>query len=115
MRAAVAQLYEVVDRKPLIDGLSDEGLKPDVKVTGQIQLKNVEFAYPSRPDIFVCKGYNLMVNPGETVALVGASGCGKSTIINLLLRFYDPQGGVISLDNYDIKTLNIKWLRSQIG
>jgi ABC-type multidrug transport system fused ATPase/permease subunit len=57
----------------------------------------------------------LTIEPGETVALVGPSGSGKSTIINLLLRFYDPQSGVIALDGRDIKGLNVRWLRSQIG
>lgn len=114
-RAAVAQMLEVIHRKPLIDGLSNSGLKPEQKVKGEITLKDVEFAYPSRPDIQVCKGYNLSIQAGETVALVGPSGCGKSTIINLLLRFYDPQSGSLSLDEYNIKELNIKWLRSQIG
>jgi ATP-binding cassette subfamily B (MDR/TAP) protein 1 len=117
MRAAISSLYEIIDRKPSIDGLGNEGLKPsgDVKVTGEILLKNIQFAYPSRPDLLICRDYNLTINAGETVALVGPSGCGKSTIINLLLRFYDPQSGNITLDGYDIKELNIKWLRSQIG
>jgi ABC-type multidrug transport system fused ATPase/permease subunit len=57
----------------------------------------------------------LTIESGETVALVGASGSGKSTIVNLLLRFYDPQSGAITLDGRDIKSLNIRWLRSEIG
>ncbi|CAM6000227.1 unnamed protein product, partial [Sphagnum balticum] len=63
----------------------------------------------------VCRGYNLDIKPGETMALVGASGCGKSTIVNLLLRFYDPSSGEVQLDGTDIKGLNVRWLRSQIG
>lgn len=114
-RAAVATILDTVERKPLIDGLSEDGLKPETKVRGEILLKEVVFSYPSRPDIPVCRGYDLCVHAGETVALVGPSGCGKSTIINLLLRFYDPQSGSISLDEYNIKELNIKWLRSQVG
>ena len=103
-----------------------------MRISGEIIFRDVQFAYPTRPDIMVCKGYQLNINAGDTVALVGASGCGKvsnpqfislssdksviqSTIINLLLRFYDHLSGVITLDGFDIKTLNIKWLRSQIG
>ena len=115
-RAAVGALLSTLNRVPLIDGLSDEGLKPDDKPSlGEIHLSVIKFAYPSRPNLQICKGYNLDIKAGETVALVGPSGCGKSTIINLLLRFYDPQGGVLTLDGQDIKTLNIKWLRSKIG
>jgi ATP-binding cassette, subfamily B (MDR/TAP), member 1 len=63
----------------------------------------------------VCKGYNLTIRPGETVALCGASGAGKSTIMNLLLRFYDPLCGTVLLDNVDIRTLNVRWLRNCMG
>lgn len=114
-RAAAANILDVIRRKPLIDGLSNEGLVPDVKVTGRIELQDVLFAYPSRPNIQVCKNYSLTINAGESVALVGPSGVGKSTIINLLLRFYDPQSGSITLDGMDIKDLNIKWLRQHIS
>ena len=61
----------------MIDGLSDEGLKPEARATGEIAIKDVVFAYPSRPNLLVCKDYQLEVKAGETVALVGASGCGK--------------------------------------
>lgn len=114
-RAAVAAILQTIRRKPLIDGLSDQGLKPEQHLSGEIILKDVNFAYPMRPNIMVCRDYQLQVNPGETIALVGPSGCGKSTIINLLLRFYDPISGSITLDGYDIKGLNLRWLRSQIG
>ena len=114
-KAAISSILEVVNRTPTIDGLSTEGLEPLGRPAGKVELTNVEFAYPSRPDIQVCKGYSLTINPGETVALVGASGCGKSTIINLLLRFYDPQAGQIELDGVSIKSVNIGWLRKQMG
>ena len=114
-KTAVGQMFEVINREPLIDGFSVEGEKPKERPNGAIELNNVFFAYPSRPELMVCRGYNLRINPGETVALVGASGCGKSTIINLLLRFFDPISGSVTLDGKDLKDLNIRWLRNQIG
>ena len=114
-RVAAKQLLEIINRKPLIDGLSEEGEKFEERPEGLVQFQDIVFAYPSRPDIDVCKGYNLTIAPGQSCALVGASGSGKSTIINLLLRFYDPQSGAVTLDGRNIKDLNTRWLRSQIG
>ena len=102
------------ERSP-IDGLSTQGIIPASRATGKIELKNVNFRYPTRPDAEVCKNYNLTIESGQVVALVGPSGSGKSTIMNLLLRFYDPIDGTVLLDGVDIKTLNVRWLRSQIG
>jgi ABC-type multidrug transport system fused ATPase/permease subunit len=76
-RTAVRAVHSVVERKPIIDSLSDEGLQPLVKSQGAIEIMDVSFAYPSRPDSYVCRDYTLSIAPGETVALVGASGCGK--------------------------------------
>lgn len=98
-----------------IDGLSQIGLKPESRLQGRIELRNVNFHYPSRPDIEVSKNYSLTIEAGTTVALVGPSGSGKSTIINLLLRNYDPIDGQISIDGIDIKELNVRFLRAQIG
>ncbi|ETL82115.1 hypothetical protein L917_17662 [Phytophthora nicotianae] len=78
-------------------------------------IDNVSFAYPSRRDVLICRNYSLAIAPGETVALVGPSGSGKSTVVSLLERFYDPQTGIVSIDGVDVRTLNVKWLRSQIG
>jgi ABC-type multidrug transport system fused ATPase/permease subunit len=75
----------------------------------------VNFRYPTRPDVRVCKGLNLTIEPGEMVAFVGPSGSGKSTVINLLLRFYDPLSGTVCVDGHDIKDVNVRWLRAQIG
>jgi ATP-binding cassette subfamily B (MDR/TAP) protein 1 len=98
-----------------IDGLSINGITPKERARGCIEIKNLNFVYPSRPDVKVCNNYSLVIHPGETIALVGPSGSGKSTIINLLLRFYDPDQGQILLDDVNVKDLNIRWLRSQIG
>lgn len=112
--AAVQRVFKVIDAKPLIDSSSPAGEKPD-KVVGDIELKNVTFSYPSRPDITVFKRFNLLVNAGQSLALVGESGSGKSTIVGLVLRFYDPIEGVVLLDGKALPTLNLHWLRSQIG
>jgi ATP-binding cassette subfamily B protein len=70
---------------------------------GEVSMSAVEFAYPGRPDLPALKGFSLTVRPGETVALVGPSGAGKSTVFRLLLRFYDPQAGVVSVDGVDVR------------
>jgi len=112
---AAKEMLILCERDPLIDGLSTEGHKPKEQVKGRIEFKNITFCYPARPDTKICEGFNLTVEPGETVAICGASGSGKSTTANLLLRFYDPQEGEVTLDGNDIKTLNSRWLRNQIG
>ena len=82
---------------------------------GELEFSDVKFNYPTRPDIPVLQGMTLSIGQGCSVALVGASGCGKSTSVGLLERFYDPLSGTVTLDSHDIRTLNLKWLRSQIG
>ena len=74
--------------------------------TGEVSMSAVQFAYPGRPDLPALKGFSLTVRPGETVALVGPSGAGKSTVFRLLLRFYDPQAGVVSVDGVDVRAAN---------
>jgi ATP-binding cassette subfamily B (MDR/TAP) protein 1 len=86
---AAAKIFATIDRVPSIDSASSEGLKPS-HVTGSITLDNVYFTYPSRPDVPILKGISMSFKPGTTSALVGASGCGKSTIVALIERFYDP-------------------------
>lgn len=70
---------------------------------GQVSMTDVAFTYPGRPDLPALRGFSLTVRPGETVALVGPSGAGKSTVFRLLLRFYDPQSGVVSVDGVDVR------------
>ena len=76
-KTALYPIMQVISRTPEIDALSDTGLKLEGKITGRIVLDEVHFAYPSRPDTLICKGYNLTIEPGETVAFVGRSGAGK--------------------------------------
>ena len=78
---------------------------------GNIEFHNVWFRYPTRKTDWVLKGLNLKINRNETVALVGESGCGKSTIVSLILRFYDVNHGKITIDGIDIKDYNLKQLR----
>ena len=85
------------------------------KVAGEVAASELCFNYPARPDVTVLQGLNLSVMAGKTLALVGPSGCGKSTVISLIVRFYDPLSGALFLDGTDLKNLNIRWLRSQIG
>ncbi|KAE9524995.1 hypothetical protein AGLY_015045 [Aphis glycines] len=107
-------LYGIIDRVPKIDSYSKKGLKPR-KVIGKIEVRNVDFRYPSRPAVKVLNNLNFTIKPGQTVALVGSSGAGKSTIVGLLLRFYDPEAGQIYLDSIKLTDLNVHWLRDQIG
>ncbi|XP_015281625.1 PREDICTED: ATP-binding cassette sub-family B member 5 [Gekko japonicus] len=113
-RGAAYEVYKIINKPRAIDSSSKEGFKPD-KLQGKIEFKNVHFSYPSRPDTQILKGLNLKIQPGKTIAFVGSSGCGKSTTIQLLQRFYDPNEGKITIDRHDIRTLNIKWMRENIG
>ncbi|KAK9766045.1 hypothetical protein K7432_005165 [Basidiobolus ranarum] len=114
-QGAAAKLYDAIYRVPPIDSSSEEGVKPTEAIAGLIEVRDIHFTYPSRPDVPILKGINLTVAPGQTVALVGTSGSGKSTIIQLLERFYDPLDGEVLLDGRPIKSLNVHWLRRQIG
>ncbi|XP_029359235.1 ATP-dependent translocase ABCB1 [Echeneis naucrates] len=113
-KMSASHLMVLMNRKPAVDNLSQEGEAPD-KFDGNVQFEHVKFNYPSRPDLPVLQGLSVKVKKGETLALVGSSGCGKSTLIQLLERFYDPKEGTVILDNVNVKDLNIYWLRSQIG
>ncbi|XP_002061354.3 multidrug resistance protein homolog 49 [Drosophila willistoni] len=112
--AAGQNLFSIIDRKSEIDPMSDVGQKPP-KITGRLRFENIHFRYPARQDVEILKGLTVDVEPGQTVAFVGASGCGKSTLIQLMQRFYDPEAGSVKLDGRDLRSLNVAWLRSQIG
>eukprot|EP00834_Sanchytrium_tribonematis_P001241 NODE_29_length_37665_cov_1.081563.p2 type:complete len:774 gc:universal NODE_29_length_37665_cov_1.081563:23120-20799(-) len=115
-RAAVAaQVYfEIVDRESAINSLQDAGEKP-VDVQGTATLNNVEFYYPNRKDMKILKGITENFEVGKTTALVGQSGSGKSTIIQLLERFYDPTAGNVACENVDLKKWQPKYLRDQMA
>lgn len=119
--AASQKIFQTIYRVPSIDSLSDQGERPK-DLQGNIEFKDVLFIYPSRPEgnpprksiliaVTVLKNISLSIPAGRFTAIVGASGSGKSTIIQLLERFYDPIQGQITLDGHDIKTLNLRHLR----
>lgn len=99
---------------PKADPTSAAGERPEAP-TGRIELSGVVFAYPGRRESPIYRGLSLTIDAGKTVALAGPSGCGKSTLVGLLERFYELDAGTITLDGRDIRELNLKWLRSQIG
>ncbi|KAL8124431.1 hypothetical protein AgCh_012176 [Apium graveolens] len=112
--AAGERIMEVINRIPKIDSDNMEGEILEI-VSGEVEFKHIEFAYPSRPESVIFKDLNLKIPAGKAVALVGGSGSGKSTVIALLQRFYDPIGGEILVDGVCIEKLQLKWLRSQMG
>lgn len=115
-RGAAYKVFQIIDRVPPIDSSSTDGIVlDDNSFKGDVAFENIEFVYPSRPDIKILNGLSLTVKSGQTVALVGESGCGKSTVVKLLQRFYDPSNGLVTVDGYDIRSLNLRWLRQHIG
>ncbi|KAJ2716952.1 hypothetical protein H4R19_000304 [Coemansia spiralis] len=114
-RGAAVKVYQVIDRASPIDAVDTEtGLKAD-GITGDIELEDVHFHYPTRPDVPVLQGLSLRVRAGQRVALVGESGCGKSTTVSLVERFYDPISGIVRVDGVDVRDYNVRSLRQQIG
>ncbi len=112
--AAAGKIFNTIDRASPLNPMSDEGKKLE-NVEGTVELKNIRHIYPSRAEVVVMEDVNLKVPAGKTTALVGASGSGKSTIVGLVERFYDPVGGQVYLDGHEISKLNLRWLRHQIS
>ncbi|KAL6899792.1 hypothetical protein ACP4OV_006450 [Aristida adscensionis] len=111
---AVTSVFSILDRKTKIESNNPEGYKPS-KLKGDVEIIDVDFAYPLRPDIIIFKGFSLSIQSGKSTALVGKSGSGKSTIIGLIERFYDPLMGMVKVDGRDIRSYNLQSLRQQIG
>ncbi|KAL3285399.1 hypothetical protein HHI36_019503 [Cryptolaemus montrouzieri] len=111
---AASKVFKVIDNEPTINSFLKKGRKVR-NLKGEISFDNIYFRYPSRPDVKILNGLSIQIKAGETVAFVGSSGCGKSTCIQLLQRFYDPLTGEITIDGNDIKELNLSWLRSKIA
>eukprot|EP00261_Vitis_vinifera_P040305 XP_019081548.1 PREDICTED: ABC transporter B family member 19-like [Vitis vinifera] len=112
-KAAGNEVFQVIKRKPAIS-YDSEG-KTLEKINGNIDMQDVYFTYPSRKERLILDGFSFSIPAGKVVALVGSSGCGKSTVISLVARFYDPSQGEILIDNYNIKDLDLKFLRKNIG
>ncbi|ONK59061.1 uncharacterized protein A4U43_C08F2580 [Asparagus officinalis] len=112
-RAAGNEVSQVIERKPVIS----YEMKGEIldKVNGDIEIRNVYFSYPSRQDKLILQGFSLTIPAGKVVALVGSSGCGKSTIISLVQRFYDPTEGAVLIDGLNIRDLDLKFLRRNIA
>ncbi|XP_027338176.1 ABC transporter B family member 9-like [Abrus precatorius] len=113
-QAAAYKMFETIKRKPIIDAYDTSGVIL-VDIKGDIELKDVSFRYPARPDVQIFSGFSLYVPSGTTAALVGQSGSGKSTVISLLERFYDPDSGEVLIDGVNLKNFQVRWIREQIG
>ncbi|XP_063322121.1 bile salt export pump-like isoform X1 [Pelmatolapia mariae] len=113
-KISAARFFQLLDRAPQISVYNDKGEKWD-NFQGNIEFIDCKFTYPSRPDIQVLNGLNVSVKPGQTLAFVGSSGCGKSTSVQLLERFYDPNHGKVLIDGHDTTRVNVSFLRSKIG
>ena len=113
---AASDYFTLLDRKPQIDESESTFMPPRDTIKGRIEFKNIDFIYPSdENNRKILDGLNLIFEPGQKVALVGESGCGKSTTVNLIERLYEPNNGEVLLDGVNIKKYDLKYLRSLIG
>ncbi|CAF1014116.1 unnamed protein product [Rotaria sordida] len=113
-RAAAYIIWQVIDEPSKINSDSETGLKK-TDLIGDIRFSNVHFSYPSRPSVKILNGISFDVKRGQTIALVGSSGSGKSTCVQLLQRFYDADSGTVFIDGHQVPEYNLKWLRQHIG
>ncbi|XP_048528057.1 ABC transporter B family member 11-like [Triticum urartu] len=113
-QGAAYRIFKTIEREPDIDVYDKKGIiLEDIK--GDVELKDVYLSYPTRPDHLVLNGFSLRVRSGTTMALVGGSGGGKSTVVSLVERFYDPLSGEVLIDGVDIRRMNLGWIRGNIG
>ena len=105
----------MVDRQSKIDPLAEGGFKPESLQESKVELRNVTFAYPSRPTLPILKDFSMIFEAGKTTALVGSSGSGKSTIVGLIERWFDTDSGSVLVGGHPVTELNVRWLRSQMG
>ena len=118
--AAADRIFKIKEYPSKINAIEidkeNSKIKLDLsKVEGRVEFKDVWFRYPTRTEDFVLKGMSITINPSEHIALVGESGCGKSTFVNLMMRFYDVDSGEILLDGINIKDINLHDLRKAIS
>ncbi|CAJ1336106.1 unnamed protein product [Effrenium voratum] len=116
-KVACHDMFKLLDRVSKIDGMEPKGEVPTALEAGAIEFENVKFFYPFRPAIQVLKGVSFKIRQGQAVGLVGPSGGGKSTVMSLIQRFYDPQEGSVYVGEArkPLAELNIRWWRQQIG
>ena len=113
-KGACAKVFKLIDQIPSINPIEPKGFNLNQPLT-HIEFRDVDFHYPTRKTVQILNKFNLKIERGQTVALVGSSGCGKSTCIQLIQRFYDPEDGKVLFNNHDLKDININWLRDRIG
>ncbi|KAF3557655.1 hypothetical protein F2Q69_00017507 [Brassica cretica] len=112
---AMRSVFELLDRKTEIEPDDPDTTPVPDRLRGEVELKHIDFSYPSRPDIQVFRDLTLRARAGKTLALVGPSGCGKSSVISLVQRFYEPSSGRVMIDGKDIRKYNLKALRKHIA
>lgn len=118
--AAAERIFEITEAESTINAMAIDADSTKKRlnlkdVKGQIEFRDVWFRYPTRKTDFVLRGLSIKVEPGQSIALVGESGCGKSTFVNLLMRFYDVDFGEVLLDGENIKNINLHDLRNAIS
>ena len=111
--SAAERVFDILDTEP--DIRDEEGAKELPKIEGRVEFDHVSFAYSDEPDVMVLKDVSFKVKQGETIALVGPTGAGKSTVINLISRFYNATEGKVLVDDTDVKSVTLKSLREQMG
>lgn len=113
-QAAAYKMFETIKRKPEIDAYDPSGkILEDIR--GEVELRDVYFSYPARPEELIFNEFSLHISSGTTAALVGQSGSGKSTVISLIERFYDPHAGAVLIDGINLKEFQLRWIRGKIG
>ncbi|KAK7259123.1 hypothetical protein RIF29_24721 [Crotalaria pallida] len=113
-QAAAYKMFQTIERRPDIDSYDPNG-KTMEDIRGEVELKDVYFSYPARPEELIFDGFSLHIPSGTTAALVGQSGSGKSTVISLIQRFYDPQAGEVLIDGINMKEFQLRWIRGKTG
>lgn len=114
-KGAAKTVFEIIKRKSSINIYDIENKIKPKQIIGNISFENLKFSYPQRSELKILNDFNLKIPASKTVALCGPSGCGKSTLIQLLQRFYEPNSGFIKIDDYDIKDLDLVWLRENMA
>lgn len=110
--ASGRRVNEVLKCRPVI---ADGGFEGNTDIKGKVEFRNVSFAYPGMKDEKVIDNVSLIINPGETLAILGSTGCGKSSLVNLIPRFYDATEGQVLVDDVDVRSFNLHSLREKVA